>query len=77
MLQNTANSTHYHGPKDPTRRVGAWAGATPVWAPVARPDLLAGRRRSEVAPAHAGLVFNRVNPRREEHQNAVLYPEAN
>ena len=65
MLGITANSTHYHGPKDPTCRVGAWAGATPVWALLARPDLLAGSRRSEVAPAHASLSSNRVNPRRK------------
>src|SRR5713226_9295936 len=56
-----------YGPKDPTRRVGAWAGATPVWAPLARPDLLAGRRRSEVAPAHACPGLNRVNLRKKEH----------
>jgi hypothetical protein len=65
MLQITANSFQIHGPKDPTRWVGAWAGATPVWALPARPDLLAGCRRSEVAPAHAFVVSNRVNPRRK------------
>jgi hypothetical protein len=65
MLQNTANSTNYYGPKDPDRRVGAWAGATPVWALLARPDLLARCRRSEVAPAHAIVVSSRVNPRRK------------
>ena len=65
MLQITANSSHIHGPKDPTCRVGAWAGATPVWALLARPDLLAGFRHSEVAPAHAFVVSSRVNPRRK------------
>jgi hypothetical protein len=65
MLQITANFVQTDGPKDPARRVGAWAGATPVWAPLARPDLLAGYRRSEVAPAHAFIVSSRVNPRRK------------
>jgi len=65
MLEITANSFQIHGPKDPTRRVGAWAGATPVWALLARPDLLACYRHSEVAPAHAFIIFSRVNPRRK------------
>ena len=65
MLQITANSTHPYGPKDPTRRVGAWAGATPVWALLRRPDLLAGYRRSEVAPAHAFVISSRVKTRRK------------
>ena len=43
--------------KAPTQGVGAWAGATPVWAPLARPDPLTCYRRSGVAPAHAFLVF--------------------
>ena len=50
-------------PKDPTCRVGAWAGATPVWAAPARPDLLAGYRRSEVAPAHGFVDSTRVKTR--------------
>jgi hypothetical protein len=76
MPWNIVISPPCNGPKDPTRRGGAWAGATPVWAPLARPDLLAGSRRSEVAPAHAFIVLNRVNPRREEQINVVLYTEA-
>ena len=65
MLQITNNSTHIYGPKDPTRRVGAWAGATPVWALLRRPNLLAASGRSEVAPAHAFVVSSRANPRRK------------
>lgn len=65
MLQMTANSSDIRGPKHPNGRVGAWAGATPVWAPLARPDLLARCRRSEVAPAHAFVVSSRANPRRK------------
>ena len=65
MLEITANSSQIHGHEDPTSRVGAWAGATPAWALLARPDLLACCRRSEVAPAHAFVVSSRVNPRRK------------
>ena len=57
-------------------RVGAWAGATPVWAPLARPDPLACYRRSGVAPAHAYLVFNRANHRRKEQDNVFVHTEA-
>jgi hypothetical protein len=53
MRRIRANSSHLDGPKDPTHRVGAWAGATPVWAPLARPAPPAGSRQPGVAPAHA------------------------
>jgi hypothetical protein len=62
--------------RTPTRRVGVWAGATPVWAPLARPDPLASCRRSGVAPAHAYLVFNRANHRRKEQDNVLIHTEA-
>ena len=66
-----------HGPKDQTRRVGAWAGATPVWAPVGRPDLLASCRCSEVALAHALVVSSRAKPRRKRIDDVVVHPEGN
>jgi hypothetical protein len=65
MLKITANSSHSCGPKDRTRGVGAWAGATPVWAALCRPDLLVGSRHSEVAPAHAFVVSSWVKIRRK------------
>jgi hypothetical protein len=66
MLKIIINSSHLYGPKDPTRRVGEWAGATPVWAARGRPDLLACCRHSEVAPAHAFVVSSRIKTRRKE-----------
>jgi hypothetical protein len=56
-------------PKDPTCRVGAWAGATPVWAAPGRPDRLAGYRRSEVAPAHGFVDSIRVKTRTKFKQS--------
>lgn len=41
MAEITACFIESDGPKDPARRVRKWAGATPVWAPLGRPDLLA------------------------------------
>ena len=66
MLQITASFIEADGPKDPTRGVGAWAGATPVWAALGRPDLLAalsplgGRSRPRCS-----VVSSRVNTRRK------------
>jgi hypothetical protein len=65
-----------NGVRTPTPGVGAWAGATPVWAPLARPDPLACCRRSGVAPAHAYLDFNRANHRRKVHDNVLVHTEA-
>ena len=62
--------------RTPTHGVEVWAGATPVWAPLARPDPLACYRSSGVAPAHAYLVFNRANYRRKEHDNVLVHTEA-
>ena len=45
--------------------VATGAGSPAVLEPLGRPDLLAGCRRSEVAPAHAFVVSSRAKTRRK------------
>jgi hypothetical protein len=65
-----------HGPNDPHTRVEEWAGATPVWAPLARPDPLACCRRSGVAPAHSFEVLTGQIPG-ERITDGIVHTEAN
>ena len=57
VRENTAGLSKPMGRRTQLCGVEEWAGATPVWAPLGRPDLLAGIRRSEVAPAHSFAVL--------------------
>jgi hypothetical protein len=68
MLQITPNSTHNHGPKDPTRRVGTWAGAP---RPTRLLSPLGGRSRPRFCRFQPGK-----SPEKEVI-HAVIYSEAN